>query len=27
METYLSGLARVIDGAAPLEAIRAVEGT
>jgi len=27
METYLPGLARVIDGAAPLEAIRAVEGT
>jgi hypothetical protein len=26
METYLSGLERVIGGAAPLEAIRAVEG-
>ncbi|MCS6882356.1 MAG: YbjN domain-containing protein [Oscillochloridaceae bacterium] len=27
METYLPGLKRVIDGAAPAEAIRAVEGT
>lgn len=27
METYLSGLERVIGGVAPLEAIRAVEGT